>query len=103
MQVGELQFDSANTESPIGLMQILIGVGIMVLVFGIILIVGLVKYRRQARESDRVQKRMQNQMDALEGKVAKECKEGKRERMGKCALSVFFYSCHNFVFQLCNL
>jgi len=33
-------------------------------------------YHRKSRESDRVMKRMQSQMDGLESRVAKECKEG---------------------------
>ena len=40
---------------------------------------GIILYRRQAREKDRVQKDMQNKMDMLEAKVAKECKEGETE------------------------
>ena len=41
-----------------------------------IIIIIFIAYRLKSRESDRVMKRMQNQMDTLEAKVAKECKEG---------------------------
>ena len=46
-----------------------------VLLLGIIVI--FIAYRRKSQESDRVMKRMQTQMDVLEARVAKECKEGK--------------------------
>ena len=42
----------------------------------VIIIIIFIAYRLKSRESDRVMKRMQNQMDTLEAKVAKECKEG---------------------------
>ena len=42
----------------------------------VVIIVIFIAYRLKSRESDRVMKRMQNQMDTLEAKVAKECKEG---------------------------
>ena len=36
----------------------------------------LVAYKRKSHESSQVMKRMQSQMDVLEIRVAKECKEG---------------------------
>lgn len=42
----------------------------------IIILIVFILYRKKSRENDRVMKHMQNQMDTLEAKVAKECKEG---------------------------
>lgn len=42
----------------------------------IIIIAIFIAYHKKSRESDRVMKRMTNQMDVLEARVAKECKEG---------------------------
>ena len=53
-----------------------IGICLAILIIFVVLVAGIILYRRQAREKDRVQKDMQNKMDMLEAKVAKECKEG---------------------------
>lgn len=72
--IGELKYEvsSAFTFS-LTVILALAGGGAFVL---IIIIGALVAYKRKSRESDRVMKRMQNQMDVLEIRVAKECKEG---------------------------
>ena len=59
-------------------MEVFIGIGVIVAVIFIFAIIGIVMYRRKSKESGRVMKRMQHQMDALEAKVAKECKEGEK-------------------------
>ena len=41
-----------------------------------LVVVICVAYRRKSRESRRIVRRMQTQMDALEARVANECKEG---------------------------
>ena len=81
VEVGSLQFDgeaihditSALTSLPFPVIAVIVGIAVCMI--GIIIVV-CVMYRRKARESDRVQKDMQNRMDTLEARVAKECKEG---------------------------
>ncbi|XP_013401098.1 plexin-A4-like [Lingula anatina] len=51
------------------------GVGAFFLICLLIIILVCVAYRKKSQESDRVMKRMQTQMDVLEIRVAKECKE----------------------------
>jgi len=51
----------------------LCGIGIFVL---LVIVCVLVAYKRKSHESNQVMKRMQSQMDVLEIRVAKECKEG---------------------------
>jgi len=41
-----------------------------------VIIIICVAYRHNTRESERIVRRMQTQMDALEARVANECKEG---------------------------
>ena len=50
-------------------------VAMAAVLLGIIAVI-CVAYKRKSRESERVRKRMANQMDILEARVAKECKEG---------------------------
>ena len=57
-----------------------IGIGVAAFVIVLIVIISVVicvAYRRKLAESHKARKRMQNQMDMLEAKVAKECREGK--------------------------
>jgi len=51
----------------------LCGIGLFVI---LVIICVLIAYKRKSRESSQVMKRMQSQMDVLEIRVAKECKEG---------------------------
>ena len=44
--------------------------------FNYTVVIIFIAYRKKSQENDRVMKHMQNQMDILEAKVAKECKEG---------------------------
>ena len=51
-------------------------------------------YHRKSRQSDRAMRKMQCQMDGLEARVAKECKEGAyvsypREQVGQVSLLCF--------------
>jgi len=41
-----------------------------------VIVIICVAYHRKSRESERIVHRMQTQMDALEARVANECKEG---------------------------
>ena len=41
-----------------------------------VIIIICIAYRHKTRESERIVRRMQTQMDALEARVANECKEG---------------------------
>jgi len=55
--------------------KFLTGVGVLAVVVLSIIIAVCIAYRRKSRERDDVLKRMKNQMDVLEARVAKECKE----------------------------
>ena len=79
MHIGNLTFyiGELKYEGPLGMsMPLLIGIaaggGILLLIIVTIIIL----YRNKSRENDQRMKHMQNQMDILESKVAKECKEG---------------------------
>ena len=71
--IGQLQVETHDTilTFPI-IIGIAAGAGLLILVIVII----VTMYMRKSQESDRAVKRMQNQMDVLEIRVAKECKEG---------------------------
>ena len=71
--IGSLKFESQMGGLSVP-MIIGIGAGGGVLILLIIII--FIAYRQKSRESDRVMKRMHQQMDYLESRVAKECKEG---------------------------
>ena len=74
--IGTLQYESMVASLPMfsfPFILIFVAAGLLI----IIILIVYIKYRQKSRENDRVMKDMQNQMDTLEAKVAKECKEGK--------------------------
>lgn len=72
--IGELKFEAASLFTfSMTVILALAGGGALVV---IIIIAALIAYKQKSRESDKVLRRMQNQMDVLEIRVAKECKEG---------------------------
>lgn len=73
--IGELMYEGASQPFKFGLTAILAlcGIGLVVI---LVIISVLIAYNRKSRESSQVMKRMQSQMDVLEVRVAKECKEG---------------------------
>jgi hypothetical protein len=72
--IGELKYDGSSIFTfSLTVIAALAGGALLVL---FIIVTALVAYKRKSRENDRVMKRMQNQMDVLEIRVAKECKEG---------------------------
>ena len=73
--IGELQVEGPMKDTTLSL-PFIIGIGAGAGILLSIILVIFIAYRRKSQESDRVLKRMQNQMDILEAKVAKECKEG---------------------------
>ena len=86
----DFQVHIGNLTFPIGRLKYESGVGILSFpaIIGIaggggilllIIVIIFIAYRKKSRESDRVMKHMQNQMDILEAKVAKECKEGESD------------------------
>ena len=71
--IGYLKYEGPQTHFPLPvIIGIIAGASLLILIIVIICIA----YHRKSQESDRVMKRMQNQMDKLEASVAKECKEG---------------------------
>jgi len=58
----------------------LCGIGVFVI---LVIICVFVAYKRKSHQSNQVRKRMQSQMDVLEIRVAKECKEGMMQ-LGFC-------------------
>ena len=73
--IGTLQYESMVASLPMfsfPFILIFVAAGLLI----IIILIVYIKYRQKSRENDRVMKDMQNQMDTLEAKVAKECKEG---------------------------
>ena len=85
-EIGNLHFERPGDPFPLPLpvlvAAIAAGGGILI----IIIVIVCIAYRQKSRENERVMKRMQNQMDVLEARVAKECKEGKS--------SVQFFLCY---------
>jgi hypothetical protein len=77
VNLGELQVEVPTEQSPFSLVLI-IGIAVSAGILIVIILIVVIAYRRKSQESDRELKRMQNQMDILESKVAKECKEGMR-------------------------
>jgi len=70
--IGELRFETTlSILSFPAIIGIAAGGGVLI----ILIIIIFIAYRQKSQESDRVMKHMQNQMDILEAKVAKECKE----------------------------
>lgn len=71
--IGELRYESAlSALSFPAIIGIAAGGGVLI----VLIVIIFIAYRQKSQESDRVMKHMQNQMDILEAKVAKECKEG---------------------------
>ena len=73
--IGELMYEGASRPFKFSFTIIVALCGIGVFVVFVIVCV-LVMYKRKTHESSQVMKRMQSQMDVLEIRVAKECKEG---------------------------
>jgi len=73
--IGELTYEASAVPFKFSFTVIaaLCGIGLFVL---LVIVCVLVAYKRKSRESNQVMKRMQSQMDVLEIRVAKECKEG---------------------------
>ena len=72
--IGHLHYEGPEGSSDL---QIIIGVGIAAPLIVFLFIFFFVAYCVKSRESDREMKRMRTQMDILESRVAKECKEGR--------------------------
>ena len=94
--LGQLEYvDSSSSTTSLStslLIYLAGGVGgaILVVVFIIIIL-----FMRKSRQSARAVKRMRNQMDVLEARVAKECKEGQKNTRPKLPFFSFietFYS-----------
>ena len=66
-------------------MPVIIGMSVGGGIMLVFILVIYVAYRRKSQESDLVMKRMQNQMDVLEARVAKECKEGQSKKVFQSA------------------
>ncbi len=81
MHIGNLTFAIGKLKYETGVtflsLHTIIGISAGGIMFLLIIFTFFILYRNKSRESDRVMKHMQNQMDILEAKVAKECKEGK--------------------------
>ena len=69
--IGYLSYEDLEVLSTAAIGGIAVGGGVLV----IIVITILIAYKRKSSESSQVLKRMQTQMDVLECRVAKECKE----------------------------
>ena len=76
--MGRLILASSEPNDILTLLPLPAKVGIAAFVVLLVaFIVGVcVMYKRKSKEKDRVYRDMQNKMDLLEAKVAKECKEG---------------------------
>ena len=72
--IGKLVFeDSGPLLLPLPIIIVIAACGLVL----IAIIIGVfIAYYHKSQESSRVMRRMQNQMDILEARVAKECKEG---------------------------
>ena len=77
--VGYLKYEETELALPLEYI-ILISVGGGVLILSVIVVI--IMYRMKSKKNNSMMRRMQIQMDNLESKVAKECKEG-RERQGE--------------------
>ncbi|XP_014678000.1 PREDICTED: plexin-A3-like, partial [Priapulus caudatus] len=77
--IGYLEYDTERPVLPLWAAAAISGVGLALIVA---IVVVVVKYCRKKRESKKVVRGMQQQMDQLELKVAAECKEGEEVRQG---------------------
>ncbi|CAH1783359.1 unnamed protein product [Owenia fusiformis] len=72
--IGDLSYEQPSS-MVLPLNIIIIIALVVILVPAIVVIIGVVCYKKKSKERDRVMKKMQTQMDVLESRVAKECKE----------------------------
>jgi hypothetical protein len=72
--VGYLKYEETELALPLEYI-ILISVGGGVLILSVIVVI--IMYRMKSKKNNSMMRKMQIQMDNLESKVAKECKEGK--------------------------
>ncbi|XP_066284824.1 plexin-A2-like isoform X5 [Branchiostoma lanceolatum] len=70
--IGYLDYSGAGINFPL---EAQIGLGVAAGLALVVIMIILIVYRRKSKESDRVLKKMQMQMDILESRVARECKE----------------------------
>jgi len=87
--IGELMYEGASAPFRFSSTVIAALCGIFVVVMLVVICV-FVAYKRKTRESNQVMKRMQSQMDVLEIRVAKECKEG--ENISSSSFDIFSLS-----------
>jgi len=87
--IGELMYETTSGPFKFSFTVIaaLCGIGLFV---ALVIVCVLVAYRRKSHESSQVMKRMQSQMDVLEIRVAKECKEGVCVCVAQVALLAIF-------------
>lgn len=72
--VGFLKYEETELALPLEYI-IMISVGGGVLILSVIVVI--IMYRMKSKKNNSMMRKMQIQMDNLESKVAKECKEGK--------------------------
>jgi len=80
--LGQLKYVDSTSSSPALNTSLLVYVagGLGGAILAIVFIV-IVLFMRKSRQSARAVKRMRSQMDVLEARVAKECKEGEKRLM----------------------
>jgi len=78
--IGELKFAQSASDGRRLLTSVPFTVSVAAAsgILSTVILVICVAYYRKTRESRRIVRRMQTQMDALEARVANECKEGSR-------------------------
>ena len=100
--IGELIYEGATQPFKFSftIIAALCGIGLFVV---LVIICVLIAYKRKSRESSQVMKRMQSQMDVLEIRVAKECKEGMvLHFLTNCTESAIGMCCHlSFCLSIC--
>lgn len=80
MFLGYLKYEESDLPIPLKFI-ILIAVGGGILIISIVIII--IMYYFKSKKNDSLMKNLQIQMDNLEAKVAKECKEGRSTRKKK--------------------
>jgi hypothetical protein len=78
--IGQLEYVGSLSAGQVEMLGVPFIIGIAAAAAGFlitVIVIICVAYTMKSRESVRVMRRMRNQMDVLEARVAKECKEGK--------------------------
>ena len=99
--IGELMYEGSSAPFRFSSTVVAALCGIFVVVMLVVICV-FVAYKRKTRESNQVMKRMQSQMDVLEIRVAKECKEGENITSGSFDTCLLLATVYMILSAICS-